>query len=744
MPRLLPSPWCRAMLLTAGLFRGPALAHDDPSHEEEEPEPEWTQSLSLEELLQVELSAPSKRRQLAREAPGVATVVTREQMRRFGWTTIDDILFSQPGFFPAQDFERTTVGARGLWEGWNNNHLLVLMDGVPINDNDLATAFTWDITPLFLVKSVELIRGPASALYGSSAINGVIALNTLSSTHTLDEGERLEINSEARLRTGNHGTAAVDAVAVTRSRHISAVVGFQHLRTDGFSYLSYDGSGRTDATGALQRFRVSNRRDSDYLFVKLEPLNALKGLSAQYHLQDWSYGTGHGWAYWVPDVDGAMRDRRHIAVLSYRSEPGSPLEQEYVLKYQRHQYDNEVRFYPSGADNGQRYYPAGMTEVLRTALDELFGRVQLSGALGERLTLLGGVEYAATLYGGDDVHYATADLHGEGDVPATQTPVRLGPIYESFLNEPMSNVGAYTQLAWSRLLELPLSLTVGLRYDLKFFHYRELGHPEAPRHYKSYDQFSPRLALVYAPSPALSLKFQAGRAFRAPSPGELFGSNTWMLNSNIETLRPEQVTTFELNADWSINSHLSWRTTLFHSRYKNLIGYVQGSRLDNFLSQTHLGLESELLAEVDLGAQGRLSAFGNYSYVHLLEGADSSGVMMEKEGHLTWAPAHQAKAGMSYQWKGFSLALQGRYLGDVHRREEDMGNPLFHTLRPEVVPAWFRLDANARYQLTPWAGVALEVSNLLGAESYLVKIRDYPFDYRMEDRRVFVSLEVNL
>ncbi|QRK04614.1 TonB-dependent receptor [Archangium violaceum] len=727
------------------LSSGPALAYDEPSHEEEESEPEWTQSLSLEELLRVELSAPSKRRQQAREAPGVATVVTREQMRRFGWTTIDDILFSQPGFFPAQDFERATVGARGLWEGWNNNHLLLLMDGVPINDNELATAFTWDITPLFLVKNVEIIRGPASALYGSSAINGVIALNTLSSTHTLGEGERLEINSEARLRAGNHGTTAVDAVAVTRSRHVSAVLGFQHQRTDGFSYLSYDGSRRTDATGALQRFRVNNRRDSDYLFVKLEPLNTLRGLSAQYHLQDWSYGTGHGWLYWVPDIDGAMRDRRHIAVLSYRSEPGSRLEQEYVLKYQRHQYENEVRYYPSGADNGKRYYPAGMTEAIRTALDELFGRVQLSGSLGERITLLGGVEYAATLYGGDDMHYATTDLGDEEpDAPATQSPVQLGPIYEPLLNEPMSNMGAYFQLAWSRLLELPLSLTVGLRYDLKFFHYREPGQPEGPRHFKSYDQLSPRLALVYAPSPALGFKFQAGRAFRAPSAGELLGSNTWMLDSNTETIRPEQVTTFELNADWSINSHLSWRSTLFHSRYENLIGYVQGSRLDNFLSQTNLGLESELLAEVDLGAHGRLSAFGNYSYVHLLDGADSKGVPVDNEGHLTWAPAHQAKAGVSYQRERFSLALQGRYQGDVFRREEDMTEPLFRTLRPAVVPAWFRLDANARYQLTPWAGVALEVSNLLDAESYLVKILDFPFDYRMEDRRVFVSLEVNL
>ncbi|HEX8537205.1 MAG TPA: TonB-dependent receptor, partial [Cystobacter sp.] len=506
------------MLLAAVLCSTSALAHELPE-EEHEAAPEWTQSLSLEELLRVELSTPSKRHQLAREAPGVASVVTREQIRRFGWASLDDILFSQPGFFPAHDFERTTVGARGLWEGWNNNHLLLLVDGVPMNDNDLSTAFTWEISPLFLVKSVEILRGPASALYGSSAINGVIALNTLSSTHTLEEDERLEINSEARVRAGNLGTRAVDAVAVTRSRHLSAVVGFQHQHTDGFSYLSYDVSGRTDATGALQRFLVNDRRDSSYLFVKLEPAKVLRGLSLQYHLQDWNYGTGHGWLYWVPDVDGAMRDRRHIAVASYHSRPGSALEQEYVFKYQRHEYDLHARFYPNGAEDGR--YPAGVTEVLETALSELFGRAQLSGSLFEGFSLLGGVEYAASLYRGDSVHYANADLTDEaGGFPATPGLTRLGPIYESILGEPMSNVGAYSQLAWSRLLALPLSLTMGLRYDLKFFHYRDPARPGMPRRFKSYDQVSPRIALVYAPSPVFSLKFQGGRAFRAPASGE--------------------------------------------------------------------------------------------------------------------------------------------------------------------------------------------------------------------------------
>jgi outer membrane receptor protein involved in Fe transport len=137
-------------------------------------------SLSLEELLNLGIESASKISQRAQEAPSVVSVVTRDQMELFGWTHLNEILFRQPSFFPSQDYERVTVGARGLFESWNSNHLLLLIDGVPYNDNETGGAYTWEITPLFLAKSVEIIRGPGSALYGSNAANGVIAINTLS------------------------------------------------------------------------------------------------------------------------------------------------------------------------------------------------------------------------------------------------------------------------------------------------------------------------------------------------------------------------------------------------------------------------------------------------------------------------------------------------------------------------------------------------------------------------------------
>ncbi|MBN1204825.1 MAG: TonB-dependent receptor [Myxococcaceae bacterium] len=735
-----PAPAIGALFLGGALLASPAPAQSLPAPTEEEPH--WSQSLSLEELLQLELAAPAKQRQKAREAPGVASLVTREQIRLFGWTSLNDILFSLPGFFPSRDYERTVVGARGIQEGWNNNHLLVLVDGVPVNDNDAATAYTWDITPLFLVQSVEIIRGPGSALYGSSATQGIVAINTISSPKSLNEEERLEINSEARLRLGSQGTASVEAVAATRSAHLSTVLGFRFSRTDGDTYLAHDGSGRTDGTGALQRFLVKEPLDSQYLFIKLEAREALEGLSLRYHLQSWEQGTGHGWAYWVPDSDEPLRERRHLAVLSYHSKPESALPQEYTLMFQRHDYDLHIRYYPGGALDG--YYPSGVTESIKTQMDEFFGRAQLSGELSERLSLLGGVEYSLFLYGGDDAHYSNAELlNAEEGFPPSEALVPLGHLYEGILGQPVNNAAAYVQLSWSQLLDTPLSLTAGLRYDLKFFRYRDPRDSESRASARSYEQLSPRLALVYAPRPSLSLKLQASRAFRAPSPTELFSTNSWMAESNIDTLRPERVSTFELSADWTPHRRLSTRTTLFVSRYENLIGY-EGVDLGNLFSRVTAGLELELMAEAELGARGRLMAFGNYSSAYLLRETDSDTGRSSSALPLTWAPAHLAKVGVSYSLRRFTLALQGRYQGTVLRREGDRVTPAFAEARPESVPAWVRFDVNTRLQLNGWSAVGLTVTNLLDAESYLLRTGDLPFDYRMEGRRILCNLELSL
>jgi len=119
--------------------------------------------MSLEDLLNIPVISSSKVEQRQIEAPNVVSAIPLDLSSYYGSRSINDILSFQPGFFIAQDYERSTVGFRGMFEGWNNNHLLMLIDGIPFNDNLYGTAYTWDITPLNFTNSLEVIFGPSSA-----------------------------------------------------------------------------------------------------------------------------------------------------------------------------------------------------------------------------------------------------------------------------------------------------------------------------------------------------------------------------------------------------------------------------------------------------------------------------------------------------------------------------------------------------------------------------------------------------
>ena len=211
--------YSRAITLGAGLIILTASAPPLRGQEAES-----FNQMSLEELLNLKVSSASKIEQTTLEAPSVISLVTRDQIAAYGWTSLNDVLYRQPGFGAAQDYDRRTVGARGLFEGWNNNHLLVLVDGIPVNDNLYGSAYTWEITPLALAKSLEISRGPGSALYGSNATNGVIQFNTLSA-------EDLEDGGEGKVRVGDDGVRVYDLLYGHKGARVSSVIALNAYET---------------------------------------------------------------------------------------------------------------------------------------------------------------------------------------------------------------------------------------------------------------------------------------------------------------------------------------------------------------------------------------------------------------------------------------------------------------------------------------------------------------------------------
>jgi len=140
--------------------------------------------MSIEELMDVRIDTvygASKRTQSLAEAPASVTVVTAEEIRRYGYRTLADILRSAPGFYINYDRTYHFIGTRGFRRpGDYDSRILLLIDGHRVNENVgdspmLGTQFPLDVD---LIEKVEIIRGPGSSLYGSNAVLAVVNVMT--------------------------------------------------------------------------------------------------------------------------------------------------------------------------------------------------------------------------------------------------------------------------------------------------------------------------------------------------------------------------------------------------------------------------------------------------------------------------------------------------------------------------------------------------------------------------------------
>ncbi len=110
--------------------------------------------------------------------PAGVTVIDRETIEERGYVSLVDALSAVPGLRVVQaggPGSQSSVFIRGT----NSNHVLVLRDGVPINDpGDPGGAYNFGVDTLADVERIEIVRGPMSSLYGTGAIGGVINLIT--------------------------------------------------------------------------------------------------------------------------------------------------------------------------------------------------------------------------------------------------------------------------------------------------------------------------------------------------------------------------------------------------------------------------------------------------------------------------------------------------------------------------------------------------------------------------------------
>ncbi len=189
--------------------------------------------LSLEELLNLEVTSASKKSQRLSDTAAAVYVITNEDIIQSGVRSIPEALRLAPGLQVTQvDASKWAISARGF-NGRFANKLLVLRDGRTVYTPSFSGVF-WDVQDTLLddVERIEVIRGPGGTIWGTNAVNGVINIITKSSADT-----------QRGLVTASYGDESA----------VSAAARYGMSNDNGLSYRVYgkyfDEDGEEDLTG---------------------------------------------------------------------------------------------------------------------------------------------------------------------------------------------------------------------------------------------------------------------------------------------------------------------------------------------------------------------------------------------------------------------------------------------------------------------------------------------------------------
>ena len=175
MPRDVAGWWIVCLAVVGVALVAPAARAAAPPGTPAEGQPP---ELSIDEmLLYTQTSVAARKPQTTRDAPGIVTIVTREEIQGSGARDLIDVLRLVPGFFLALDVQGVVgFGMRGNFA--HEGKILLLVDGLEMNEIDYSTMPLGHHFPVEHIQRVEIIRGPGSAIYGGYAELAVVNVVT--------------------------------------------------------------------------------------------------------------------------------------------------------------------------------------------------------------------------------------------------------------------------------------------------------------------------------------------------------------------------------------------------------------------------------------------------------------------------------------------------------------------------------------------------------------------------------------
>jgi iron complex outermembrane receptor protein len=521
--------------------------------------------MSLEELMGIEVYGASKFRQKMTEAPAAITVITANEIKKFGYRTLSDILKSVRGFQINYDRAYSFASIRGHSKaGDYTNRVLILVDGHRVRDNiyegvGLGSDFILDVD---LIDRVEIVRGPSASLYGDLAYLGVINIITR-------DAKSLNGAEVTGLAGSNDTYKERLSYGKTFANGLNMVASATHYRSRGQNlyFKEYD--------SPSTNYGVAHKCDGD------KAVQLFSKLSFQDFILEGAFVSRT-----KTDPTGAYETVFNSPLTKNRDEWGFM-----DLKYER---EFETGFTVMGRASYNRY--------------SYRGQFAYPGYFNKDLQIgewwLGEIAGTRTFF---DHHKISLGAEYQLNIRQDQDSYDESP-YASYAHSRRASRswGVFGQDEFT--IMQGLILNAGIRYD-QSSNYGGIANP--------------RIALIYNPFKQSTFKFIYGTAFRAPSAYEMFyETEGWKANPH---LKPERIRTYEIVYEQTFSDRYRLSGGVFDYKTSKSIEQVLDPNDDQLVFRnvggiSGRGFEIEAVGNWGQGLHGRAS----YTYQNVQDSLTKS------------------------------------------------------------------------------------------------------------------------
>lgn len=606
--------------------------------------------LSLEELIATPVITASRHAELREQTPAHVMVITREQIRDRRYKNLADLLEDLPGV----DFQRGTRSAQYnnfVFQGHvSNNKLLIMLDGVRIDHPAGGRIPVAENFSLYLAKQIEVLYGPAAALYGADAAAGVINIIT---------EKRESFGGQIALGAGGFesyegnflvGGKLADNISLSAGSHQqrSDRADLGKYYPDDYPKVSAKTFSGSTVIPASQRENYTGGISSNSQFARLDTGNLTLGF---YRNQFRSLtSTGDLTKYAVYDSRNFWDTTLETWSGKYHFDISPSFSSETVVDYSTYEIDPRSRYinvFTDFANHGYDY-----SKARRRGIEQ-----NLNWQANEHHTVQAGLAYR------DYYAIETPDLprpYNTGGGPQNQ-----GMVYPNttlpIIGSEMSYYSWSGYLQWQAQWLPTFSTMIGLRDDW----------------YSTYgNSVNPRVGMVWEALPGNFLKLLYGEAFRTPSADEMlsaFGSFSGAqdssgryIGSNFRVqnrlLEPEKTKTLSLTWDWRATREFNLVTNVYVTKVNDVITtqneaistqYIPGAILSNTTSKQNSGHEHyrgiDIIPQWQTHLAGAWMAdfWGSYSHI--------DGEVYDTNDKINWdqtnVATHKLKLGTTLRYQ---------------------------------------------------------------------------------------------